>query len=127
LRISIDEPEQLPLLPAAVEAAAYRIVLEALNNVVRHADACNCVVCLVLDGQAEELNVEVVDDGKGIADDHSTGVGLSSMRERAVELGGSFEVGPLPSGGTRVRVRLPCVSEDGTGDGKPAGSNAKEV
>ena len=112
LRISIHEPEQLPPLPAAVEVAAYRIVLEALNNAARHADARNCEVRLVLDEEAGELRVEVIDDGKGIASDHRTGVGLSSMRERAVELGGSFEVGAMASGGTRVRASLPFATEE---------------
>jgi signal transduction histidine kinase len=112
LRISIHEPEQLPPLPAAVEVAAYRIVLEALNNVARHAGARNCEVRLALDGENGELNVEVLDDGKGIPGDRGTGVGLSSMRERAVELGGSFEVGAVPSGGTRVRASLPCAAEE---------------
>lgn len=106
LRITIDEPERLPPLPAAVEVAAYRIVLEALNNVVRHADARNCAVRLVLDER--ELCVEVTDDGKGIAEGHGTGIGLSSMRERAAELGGSCTVEALASGGTRVRACLPC-------------------
>ena len=124
LRISIDEPERLPPLPAAVEVAAYLIVLEALNNVVRHAGAHRCVVRLVLDEGPEMLCVEVTDDGKGVAADHGTGVGLSSMRERAAELGGSCKVEALPSGGTRVRACLPC----GLGDGeRPVGSNAEEA
>ena len=112
LRISIDEPERLPPLPAAVEVAAYRIALEALNNVARHADARTCVLRLVLDEEGGELDVEVLDDGKGIPKDHRTGVGLSSMRERAVELGGRFEVEAVPSGGTRVRAFLPCAPEE---------------
>ena len=114
----------MPPLPAAVEVAAYRIVLEALNNVVRHADARNCVVRLVIDEVPEMLCVEVTDDGKGVTEDHGMGVGLSSMRERAAELGGSCKIEALPSGGTRVRACLPC----GLGDGeRPVGSNAEEA
>jgi signal transduction histidine kinase len=123
LRIQVDERKQLPPLSAAVEVAAYRIVLEALNNVVRHADARNCAVRLVLDEGIGELRVEVIDDGKGIADGHnSRGIGLSSMRERAVELGGSFEIEDMPSGGTHVRARLPYS----TGEDLPE-SKAEEV
>jgi signal transduction histidine kinase len=126
LRISIREPERLPPLPAAVEIAAYRIALEALNNVARHADARNCVLGLAFDEEAGELRVEVIDDGKGIAGDPGTGVGLSSMRERAAELGGSFEIETVPSGGTRVRASLPCVPEHWHGEVEPAGQDAKE-
>jgi signal transduction histidine kinase/DNA-binding CsgD family transcriptional regulator len=90
LRITIDGPEQLPPLPAAVEVAAYRIVLEALSNVVRHAEARNCTVHLALDEAYGTLRLEVTDDGRGIGEDRGTGMGLSSMRERAAE--------PLPSG-----------------------------
>ena len=54
-----------------------------------------------------ELRIEVADTGSGLAPDRRAGVGLSSMRERAEELGGSFEVGDRAGGGTVVRVRLP--------------------
>jgi signal transduction histidine kinase len=124
LRISIHEPERLPPLPAAVEVAAYRIVLEALNNVVRHADAHRCVVRLVIDELPFMLYVEVTDDGKGVAEDRGTGVGLSSMRERAAELGGSCEVVALPSGGTRVRACLPYGPEEGA---RSVESNVEEA
>ena len=107
IEIKAPEGDDLPTLTAAVEVAAYRIVLEALNNVVRHADARNCEVRLSLDEEPGMLTLEVSDDGRGIGDDRKPGVGLSSMRERAEELGGSCVVESLPSGGTRVRVRLP--------------------
>ena len=75
----------LPPLPDAVSVAAYRIIREALTNVVTHADARTCQVRLWFDS---ELHVEVVDDGVGAAE-VSNGVGLASMRQRAGELGGS--------------------------------------
>jgi len=94
--ISIRAPERLPLLPAAVEVAAYRIVQEALTNVVRHAGADYCLVRLSLN---EVLELEITDDGVGLPADRRAGVGLSSMLERAAELGGTCVIEPAPSGG----------------------------
>ncbi len=91
-------------LPAAVEVAAYRIVQEALTNVVRHARARKCRVRLSVD---DTLELEITDDGIGLPEDRRAGVGLSSMRERAAELGGTCEIGPSPTSGTRVLTRLP--------------------
>jgi signal transduction histidine kinase len=107
VRVTVKAPEELPPLPAAVEVAAYRIVMEAINNVVSHAGARKCEVRLSLDDGAGVLTLDVSDDGRGIEGDHMPGVGLSSMRERAEELGGSFEVSYTPAGGTRVLARLP--------------------
>jgi signal transduction histidine kinase len=109
IRVTVEAPGMLPPLPAAVEVAAYRIVMEAMNNVARHAYASTCEVRLSLDDQPEVLILEVADDGRGIGEDHKSGVGLSSMRERAEELGGSCVVSSAPSGGTRVKAQLPCV------------------
>ncbi|MFZ2012729.1 MAG: sensor histidine kinase [Nocardioides sp.] len=94
----------LPCLPAAVELAAYRIIAEALTNVARHAGARTCTVTLRLRGG---LVIEVVDDGT--ASTHwQPGVGLTSMRERATELGGRFTAGPAAHGG-QIRAVLPLV------------------
>ena len=106
--IKVVVPDALPALPAAVEVAAYRIAQEALTNVLRHAAARTCVVTLSYDEQAALLTVEVTDDGCGLPSDRRAGVGLTSMRERAEELGGSCTVEALPDGGTRVRATLPC-------------------
>src|SRR5829696_4088322 len=108
LRVAIEAPEGLPNLPAAVEVAVYRITQEALTNVARHARAQSCVVHLAVN---EDVALEVVDDGIGIPAEHGAGVGLSSMRERASELGGSCVVEPAPKGGTQVLVRLPLPKE----------------
>lgn len=112
LRVTVEAPELLPPLPAAVEVAAYRIVQEALNNVARHAQAHHCVVGL---GCPEDgwLHVEVVDDGIGLLADRKVGVGLPSMAERAAELGGTCSVESAAPSGTRVRVCLP-VGPGGT-------------
>jgi signal transduction histidine kinase len=114
LRTSVEAPEDLPPLPAAVEVAAYHIAQEAVTNVVRHAEANTCLVRLDLDDGAGVLRLEVEDDGRGIGPERGTGVGLSSMRERAEELGGTCVIEPGAKGGTRVRVQLPCFLESGT-------------
>jgi signal transduction histidine kinase len=98
----------LPALPAAVEVAAYRIVTEALTNVVRHARASTCEVCLRLDGG---LRLEIADDGVGLSPDRRAGVGLISMSERAAELGGRCDIETQPGAGTRVRAVLPVAEE----------------
>ena len=112
LAVSIDVQGHLPPLPAAVEVAAYRIVREAITNVVRHAKARTCSVSLTTDGDEDTLRLEVRDDGRGIVEgSRGTGVGLISMRERAEELGGDFAVDALPGGGTIVRAGLPLAVE----------------
>ena len=104
----MEAPEVLPPLPAAVEVACYRITQEALTNVARHAHARTCCVRLSVDeAAADALQLEVTDDGVGIPEGRHAGVGLSSMRERAAELGGTCEVEAIPTGGTRVLTRLP--------------------
>lgn len=97
--------EDLAGLPAAVEVAAYRIVSEALTNVVRHAAATRADVRL--EAGASALTVTVTDDGRGIAEDVTAGVGLLSLRERAEELGGRCEVCCPGGGGTTVHAVLP--------------------
>jgi signal transduction histidine kinase len=105
-RATVEAPGELPPLPAAVEVAAYRIVQEALMNVSRHARASACTVRLErTDGRA--LTIEVTDDGVGLPDTPEGGVGLSSMRERAAELGGECEIVRSRPSGTRVFARLP--------------------
>ena len=100
--------EDLHGLPAAVEVAAYRIAAEAMTNVVRHAGAAHCTVRLRRDGAAGLL-VEVGDDGRGLGEGFRAGVGLTSMRERATELGGRLEAGGRPDGlpGMILRAWLP--------------------
>jgi signal transduction histidine kinase len=109
---SMEAPEKLPPLPAAVEVACYRIVQEALTNVARHARAKTCHVSLSVDRDEGVLEVEITDDGVGIPEERVAGVGLSSMRERAEELGGTLEVEPRPEGGTRVLARLPLPTSE---------------
>lgn len=107
--ISTDE---LPPLPAAVEVATFRIVTEAVTNVVKHAHAANCVVTLSV--QQRRLLVVVADDGvpplprQGGARGAVSGHGLQTMRERSEELRGRFAVAPGPDGkGTTITAELP--------------------
>jgi signal transduction histidine kinase len=95
-------------LPAAVDLAAYRIVAEALNNAVRHGGAAT--VAITLRGEADQVRVTVTDDGRGLPADTAAGVGLTSMRVRAEELGGRLEVSAPPSGGTTVAATLPLAT-----------------
>jgi signal transduction histidine kinase len=104
LHITLNAPEPLPPLPAAVEVATYRIVQEAMTNVVRHAQARTCTIRFALDNG---LDVEIGDDGRGIPTGQRAGVGLTSIRERATELGGMCEIEAMPAGGTRLHIRLP--------------------
>ena len=118
LSVSVEGPEggSFPPLSAAVEVAAYRIAQEALTNVARHAGASTCTVYFAIEEDGV-LRLEVRDDGRGIPDPRENssvraGVGLTSMRERATELGGSLVVEPRPEGGTRVRAKLPLPKEE---------------
>ena len=77
-----------------------------MTNVVRHAEAGRCTVRL---WRADGLMVEVVDDGRGLPDVYRAGVGVTSMRERATELGGSCSITPGPHNGTVVLARFPVV------------------
>jgi signal transduction histidine kinase len=108
LQVSIDAPDQLLLLPAAVEVAAYHIVLEAVANVARHACAQTCRIRLSLEAG---LIIEIIDDGDGLPADFHAGVGLTSMRERAQELGGECCIEASVPHGTRVWARLPLPTE----------------
>ncbi|MEV0415792.1 sensor histidine kinase [Streptomyces sp. NPDC050448] len=94
-------------LPSDIELAAFRIVQEALTNVVRHAHADGCRVELAYEPQ--ELALEITDDGRGMpeGDPPGAGFGITGMRERAALLNGRFEAGPRPGGGFRVAAALP--------------------
>jgi signal transduction histidine kinase len=101
--------DPLPRLPAAVEIAAYRIVQEALTNTLRHARARNA--CVQLRSDPAGLGLEIRDDGTGQVPSRPEGVGLTSMRERAEEIHGSFLLQARPGEGTTVTVLLPTPAE----------------
>ncbi|GAA4441721.1 sensor histidine kinase [Phytohabitans houttuyneae] len=104
LSVRLEMRQNLDGLPAPVEEAAYHILGEALNNVVKHANARTCQVTVARD---RSLTIEVVDDGVGIGSTAGHGVGLDSMRDRAERLGGTCRVAAAQPRGTSVRVELP--------------------
>jgi signal transduction histidine kinase len=113
LTFTVEAPEDLVLLPAAVEVVCYRMAQEAITNVSRHARARSCSIRLSVDEMRNELVLEIADDGVGMPEGRSAGVGMSSMRERAEELGGTLTIeSPGPEGGTRVLARLPLPEEE---------------
>ncbi len=104
VQMLLEVPDHLPALPAAVEVAAYRIAQEALANAARHAHARTCRIDLWID---DALHLLITDDGIGLPEKYRSGVGLLSMRERAEELGGSCNIAPADSLGTRISALLP--------------------
>jgi signal transduction histidine kinase len=96
-------------LPAAVESTGYRIVQEALTNVMRHAAPTAARVVVRREGA--EVLVEVLDDGprEQRHREAGTGSGVRGMQERALAVGGTADAGPRPGGGWQVRARLPLV------------------
>jgi signal transduction histidine kinase len=101
-----------PELPAGVDLSAYRIVQEALTNVVRHAGPTRAQVVVCYGDR--EIAVEITDDGKGAPSDGRTakvGHGIIGMRERVALFGGDLEAGPRPGGGFRVAARLPFAAD----------------
>jgi len=108
LAVSVEVQAALPPLPAATEVAAYRIIIEALTNVVRHAEATRAVVELAVAEDALALSVR--DDG-GTRGDWTPGVGIASMRERSQQVGGTLTATALADGGL-VRARIPLLSHE---------------
>ncbi|MBQ1052994.1 sensor histidine kinase [Micromonospora sp. C51] len=100
-------------LPESVSQAAYRVVQEAVTNVLKHASGASLLDVRVR-YLAQEMEVEVSDDGRASRSANADGLGLIGMRERVATHGGELEVGPRTGGGWRVRVRFPL----------PAGSPA---
>jgi signal transduction histidine kinase len=92
-------------LPAGLDLSAYRIVQEALTNVVRHAGPATARVAVRY--SPGQVALEVVDDGRGPGAEDRGGHGLAGMRERAALYGGTLEAGPVPGGGFRVAATLP--------------------
>jgi signal transduction histidine kinase len=103
--VTVSEEGRLTGLSAAAEVAAYRITAEALANVAKHSGARHVDVRLAHD--AGVVTVRVADDGVGLPSRATAGVGLTSMHQRATELGGTCTV-TGGTGGTTVVARLPA-------------------
>jgi signal transduction histidine kinase len=104
VRVEVDWHGGREQLPPDIDLSAFRIVQEAVTNVVRHAHTGQCQVSI--DQQDGQLSIEVTDSGRG-GSMAGTGYGITGMRERAALLGGDFSAGPRPDGGFRVAARLP--------------------
>lgn len=101
LDVRVDDVE----IPSAIGGAAYRIVQEALTNVLRHANATTARVSLR--ASLDVLDVEVIDDGRAGTSGGNPGLGLRGMAERAAALGGRFDAGPVEANGWCVRAVFP--------------------
>jgi two-component system, NarL family, sensor kinase len=106
IEIDVSLPTDRIELPAAVEIATYRIVTEAMTNVLRHARAARCWLSITT---GEMVDIDIRDDGVGLNGHLHDGVGLQAIKERAEELGGSFEVRPNQPHGTHIHACLPAV------------------
>ncbi len=104
VRVHVQWHGQRRPLPADIDLSAFRIIQEAVTNVVRHAGTGHCRVSI--NHQDSELSIEVVDDGRGCVT-AGAGYGLVGMRERVGLLHGQFTAGPRPEGGFRVAAQLP--------------------
>ncbi|MFE5585368.1 sensor histidine kinase [Kitasatospora sp. NPDC056531] len=110
VRVALTRRGDARTLPPEVDLAAYRIVQEAVTNVVKHSGTRDCHVTIAYEDR--ELGVTVVDLGAGAATGApGTGYGLAGMRERVALLHGEFSAGPRPEGGFRVAARLPIPEE----------------
>ncbi|MFE9674026.1 sensor histidine kinase [Streptomyces sp. NPDC006259] len=107
--LTVEVGGEAPRLPPGTDLAAFRIVQEALTNVVRHSGSRHARVHLDQAGGGLRLTID--DDGPAAdAEAGGSGNGLAGMRERAAALGGSIEAGPRDDGGFRVLAVLPCTS-----------------
>ncbi len=118
LPVTVELQDGTAGVPAEVGRAAYRIVQEALTNVLRHAGP-EAAVHVRVGTVAGVLQAEVVDTGNGPPPEPVDGHGITGMRERAEALGGALEAGPGPSGGFAVRAELPVTGGAAPGEGPP--------
>ena len=103
MRTTVQYAGPLSVVDATLADHAEAVVLEAVSNAVRHAQAASLVINVAVD---DELTIEVVDNGRGIEGD-ITGSGLTNLRKRAEESGGSFTVESVSTGGTKLTWSAP--------------------
>ena len=99
------QPDVLVPLPAAVEVAFYRIATEAIHNIVRHSGASHARIAFDVDDR--HATMSVTDDGRGLPEPFVAGVGVSAIRERAAEVGGTAEWQANAGGGVTVTTTVP--------------------
>jgi signal transduction histidine kinase len=111
LAIALDLPAESLVTESSIATALYRIVQEALTNILRHADAKKVVIRLTT--QNDQLVLTVADDGRGLVEkEEKDGIGLASMQERVAALGGDFSIANLPEGGVSIEARIPSRPPD---------------
>ena len=109
LPVAVDGPQERLVLSAGAEENAYRIVLEALHNAVKHANARRVAIAIATDGQ-QGARISVTDDGAGF-DPGAVGpghLGLRTMAERAAVIGAGLDLVSSPGAGLRVQLTLPA-------------------
>lgn len=118
VRVDLDVSGERPHLPAGLELAAYRVIQEAVTNVVKHAATDSCLVTVAC--REDELTLEITDSGSGAGAgagagraDPVAGHGIAGMRERVGRYGGDFQAAPLPGRGFRVTARFPLADSGG--------------
>jgi signal transduction histidine kinase len=105
--------ERVEELPDAVGLTVFRIVQEALTNVLRHAGVGRCEVSVTAGGGV--VRIEVLDEGRTPFQRHGAGRGLIGMRERTAAYGGTLSTGPRPEGGFRVAAEIPYAAKEDLG------------
>jgi signal transduction histidine kinase len=109
-----------------VDLAAYRVVQEALTNVIKHAGTARAAV--VLEYRPDDLLITVTDDGRPVTGSGGPGGrGLIGLRERIGLYGGELDAGPRPGGGWRVRARIPLEGSARMGEGGDRGGSPGPV
>ncbi|MFS0862806.1 sensor histidine kinase [Fredinandcohnia sp. 179-A 10B2 NHS] len=104
IHFTLNAPATQLLLPAALEVAVYRIMQEAITNVIRHSEATTCNIEISLN---HTFQLVIRDDGKGLHEKIQYGIGIKSMKERAEELGGSLKIYSQETGGTIILADIP--------------------
>ncbi len=113
LTVHIDQVRADGPLPATVDVAAYRILQEALTNVIKHSGPATVWLTVERDGSLLKLNATNRDGGAAAITGEGSGHGIAGMRERAAAVGGTLQAGPLPDGGFAVRAVLPVSGAGG--------------
>lgn len=109
LTVQLETNGELSSLPARLELTAYRIVQEALTNIIKHVGA-SAQVSITIEGRSQDILITIRDDGMGSSDAQASGHGIIGMSERVQLLGGSFSAGPVTGGGFEVSAVLPRES-----------------